>query len=118
MSLLAVSQQRWKLFLFLAVMALGAAVTLLQGFLYAPLGKAPVQQLVLGALAAIVGTLLWACLDLVCPRCRLKLLWHAVAKVGFASWFAWLLTTETCPGCGYSGRPESPAGKGRRRGRR
>lgn len=113
MSLLEHSKQRWKLLLFIVLMALGAGVTLFQGFLYEPLGKELALQLVVGAMVVIIFTFIWACLEITCPSCDHKLFWHAITKAGFGSWFVWLFTKEHCPNCGYPERPARKAAKGR-----
>lgn len=100
-SLLEKSNQRWKVFLFIGLMALGAAVTLLQGLLYTPLGKELTTQLVIGGMVLIAATFFWAGQNIVCPQCKLKLLYYAITKVGLGSWYDWLLTEEKCPDCGY-----------------
>ena len=114
-SLLERSNQRWKIFLFIALMALGAGVTLLQGFLYAPLGRELTLQLVIGGMILLPATFIWACGSIVCPSCAQKLLIYAITKVGLGTWFVWLMTEEQCPKCGYSGRPETSA---KRKGKR
>ena len=103
MSLLERSNQRWKIYLFIALMAVGAGVTLFQGFLYTPLGKELTTQLVVGGMVLIAATFYWAGQNIVCPQCGLKLLYYSITKVGLGSWYVWLLSEEKCPDCGYSG---------------
>lgn len=115
MSLLERSNQRWKLYLFITLMALGAGVTLFQGFLYEPLGRELTLQLVVGGMLLIIATFVWAGGSIVCPACSQKLLFYALFKVGFGTWFVWLLSEEQCPKCGFTGRPAAKAKvKGRR----
>lgn len=110
MSLIERSKQRWKIYLFLVLMALGAGVTLLQGLLYKPLGRELTLQLVVGGMLLIIATFVWAWQSIVCPGCGRKLLAYAITKVGLGTWFVWLLSEEQCPQCGYSGRPATSAG--------
>jgi hypothetical protein len=110
-SLLKCSGQRWKIFLFITLMGLGAVVTLFQGFLYGPLGQDLTVRLVVGAMFLIITTFVWAGQSIVCPQCHLKLLYHAIIKVGFASWYVWLLTAEQCPKCRYSGQTIPTTGR-------
>ncbi len=48
-----------------------------------------------------VGAFACLCAAIRCPRCRYKVLWHAVAKVGVAGWLVFLVKSETCPRCRY-----------------
>jgi DNA-directed RNA polymerase subunit RPC12/RpoP len=95
-------------------MAIGAGVTLFQGFLYDPLGKELTTQLVVGGMVLIAATFYWAGQNIVCPQCKLKLLYYSITKVGLGTWYVWLLSEEKCPECGYSGQP-TPESKGRRK---
>lgn len=110
MSLLERSKQRWKISLFIGLMALGAVVTLFQGFLYEPLGQDLTVKLVVGAMFLIIVTFVWAGQSIVCPKCELKLLYYAITKVGLGTWYVWLLTEEECPKCRYSGQSNPGAG--------
>ena len=111
MSLLENSKQRWKVFLFIGLMALGAGVTLFQSFLYTPLGKELTTQLAVGAMVLIAATFYWAGQNIVCPQCKLKLLYYAITKVGLGTWYDWLLNEEKCPDCGYTGKATPEVGK-------
>jgi DNA-directed RNA polymerase subunit RPC12/RpoP len=53
-----------------------------------------------GALVALVGGA-WLALAIRCPKCRLKLFWHAVTKKGLNEWSPWLHDVKVCPQCGY-----------------
>lgn len=103
MGLIERSKQRWKVNLFITLMAVGAGITLFQGFLYDPLGKELTTQMAVGAMVLIVGTFLWAGQNIVCPHCGLRLLYYSITKVGLGTWFVWLLTEEKCPSCGFDG---------------
>lgn len=109
MSLIERSKQRWKISLFIALLGVGAGVTLFQGFLYTPLGKELTTQLVVGGMVLIAATFYWAGQNIVCPQCGLKLLYYAITKVGLGTWYVWLLSEEKCPDCGYSGHAPSAA---------
>lgn len=111
MSLLERSKQRWKIYLFIALMAVGAGVTLFQGFFYTPLGKELTTQLVVGGMVLIAATFYWAGQNIICPQCRLKLLYYAITKVGLGTWYIWLISEEKCPDCGYTGHAAPAAGK-------
>jgi len=103
LSLLERSNQRWKIHLFIGLMAIGAGVTLFQGFLYTPLGKDLTMQLAVAGMVLIAVTFYWAGQNIVCPQCHLKLLYYAITKVGLGTWYVWLLNEEKCPKCGYFG---------------
>lgn len=103
MSLLEHSQQRWKIKVFIGLMALGAGVTLFQSFLYDPLGKELAVKVAIGGMVLIVATFLWAGHNIVCPRCGLRLLYYSITKVGLGTWYEWLVSEEKCPQCGYPG---------------
>lgn len=119
MSLLERSNQRWKISLFIVLMGLGAVMTLFQGFFYEPLGQELTIQLVVGAMVLIIITFIWAGQNIVCPKCGLKLLYYAIIKVGFGTWYIWLLTEEQCPKCHFSGQPDATVGsRGKSPGRR
>ena len=79
----------------------GSAATLLQGFLYGPLGKEVAMQIAVAGMVLVVASFVWAGLAIRCPKCDLKIFFHALTKEGFFSWFAWLLQTESCPKCGH-----------------
>lgn len=111
MSLLERSKQRWKIYLFITLMGIGAGITLLQGFLYEPLGKELTTQLVVGAMVLIAATFYWAGQNIVCPQCGLRLLYYSITKVGLGSWYIWLLNEEKCPDCGFDGHTIPPSGK-------
>lgn len=119
MTLLQRTSQVWKIYLFMALLLLGSALSLLQGFLYEALGKELAMQVGFGGVALIVGGFFWAWQDVTCPQCRLKLFSHAFRHHGFLRWFAWLLQTESCPKCGHGETPRSSAprkkGKGLKR---
>lgn len=108
MTLLEQTGQGWKVWVFGVLLVLGSAATLLQGFLYAPLGRELAMQVAVAGMGMVVGAFVWAALGIRCPQCALKLFYHALRKQGFFSWFAWLLQAESCPGCGYGAAPRPP----------
>lgn len=101
MTLLERTGQRWKIHLFVGLFLAGCAVTLLQGFLYAPLGRELTMQIAIAGVGLIIGSFIWSAQSVTCPECRLKLFVHAFRHQGFFAWFSWLLLLERCPGCGY-----------------
>ena len=103
MTLLQRTNQSWKVWLFVALLLVGCAATLLQGFLYKPLGKELAIQIAVGGVGLLIGAFLWAGGAVRCPQCELKLLIHAITKEGFFTWFSWLLGVESCPQCGHGG---------------
>jgi hypothetical protein len=107
-----VSDQRWKIYLFVALLFVGSTVTLLQGFLYEPLGRERAMQVAIAGMLLVVGAFVWAASAIRCPQCQLKLFVHAIRKEGFFAWFAWLLQAEHCPQCGH---PPAPPSAGPRR---
>jgi predicted RNA-binding Zn-ribbon protein involved in translation (DUF1610 family) len=110
-SLLERSKQRWKIYLFITLMGIGAGITLLQGFLYDPLGKELTTQLAVGAMVIIVVTFIWAGQNIVCPHCGLRLLYYSITRVGLGTWYVWLLSEEKCPKCGFDGYSVPKAAK-------
>jgi hypothetical protein len=116
MSLLQRSNQQWKVWLFAALLVLGSAACLFQGFLYEPLGREAAMQIAVGGMGLVIGSFLWAGGAVKCPKCELKIFWHAIKKEGFLSWFAWLLQVESCPQCGYNDAPRTLAPKRKAKG--
>jgi hypothetical protein len=109
-SLLQRSNQEWKVWLFVVMLILGSATTLFQGFLYEPLGKEMAIRIAVAGMGLIVVGFVWTGIAVKCPKCQLKIFWHAITKEGFFSWFSWLLQVEACPHCGYnkSSPPTAP----------
>lgn len=100
MSLLKRTNQLWKLYLFVAIMAVGAGTTLFQSLLYRFLDKELITYLVIGGMLLMVGVFAWAFSSITCPNCRLKLFWHSISEEGLGKWFIWLINLEKCPQCG------------------
>lgn len=116
MSLMQRTAQRWKLYLFISAMGVGATVTLLQVFLGDLLEKDVITALVIGGMVLVIATFAWACTTIICPHCQEKLLWYSIVKVGLGTWFNWLTELEHCPACGSrDGTPPSPAKRGKGR---
>lgn len=109
MSLLQQSNQLWKVWLFGVMLILGCAATMLQGFLYEPLGRELAMQVAFAGMGLVIGAFFWAGVAILCPKCRLKLAWHAFREHGFFSWFAWLLQADSCPKCDYNAAPRKSA---------
>ena len=95
-----ISSQSWKLWLGFGVLAIAGV------FLFVPLQ----QSLVIEGFAwptKLLGTgigliaFLWLTLAVVCPRCKLRLFWHAVSTKHTSNWLGWLLDASSCPRCGY-----------------
>jgi len=112
-TLLQRTDQAWKLYLFMALFVLGCAATLLQGFFYASLGKELAMQVGIGGIFLIIGSFIWAGQNVTCPKCQVKLLYHAFRHHGFFRWLSWLIEQEVCPKCGYGEvpRPTGPRKK-------
>jgi len=108
-TLLQRTDQAWKLYLFMALFVLGCAATLLQGFFYASLGKELAMQVGIGGIFLIIGSFVWAGQNVTCPKCQVKLLYHAFRHHGFFRWLSWLIEQESCPKCGHGEAPR-PAG--------
>ena len=108
MTLLERTGQNWKVYLFIGLFVLGCAASLLQGFFYASLGKDLAIQIALGGVFLIVGSFVWAGQNVTCPKCQLKLFYHAFRHQKFLHWFAWLLQLEACPKCGPAAEPRRP----------
>ncbi|HXQ39584.1 MAG TPA: hypothetical protein VN843_36635 [Anaerolineales bacterium] len=94
------SGQLWKFYLF----ALGLP---LAGFVSFTVGLNGIGQhnvnlaiffILFGLSLSLLGFVI-AVLSVRCPKCRTRLLWHAVTKQSFETWFSWLMTSETCPVC-------------------
>jgi hypothetical protein len=106
-SLLQRTNQLWKIYVFGGALALGCAATLLQGFLYEPLGKELAMKIGVAGMALIIGSFFWAGLNIRCPQCQLKIFYYALKHKGFLAWFAWLLQEEDCPQCGPAEAPRT-----------
>lgn len=113
MTLLERTDQNWKIYLFMGLFVLGSLATLLQGFLYEPLGKELAMQIAMGGIFLVVGSFIWTGQNVTCPQCALKLFYHAFRFHGFFRWFAWLLEQESCPKCGY-GTAQRSTGPGKK----
>jgi hypothetical protein len=111
-SLLQRTNQLWKIYVFVGALVLGCAATLLQGFLYEPLGKEVAIKIAVAGMALIIGTFLWTGHSIRCPKCQRKIFYYALTQKGFFNWFAWLLQQEHCPQCGQA---EAPRTASRRR---
>lgn len=116
MSLLERSGQVWKIWLFGAMLVLGSAASLLQGFMVEPLGREMAMRAAVAGMGLVAGSFLWAGFAVRCPKCDLKLFWHALRKEGFFSWFAWLLQVEDCPHCGHAAAPRTTAPRRKAKG--
>ena len=119
MSLLRRTDQTWKLNLFVACLALGVGITLFQWMLTEPLGEELTVKIVVGVLFLVIMRVACACLFIVCPRCNLRLIPHALRTAGLGGWFNWVRDVEACPGCGSEdGFSPAPPVVSRRRKRR
>ena len=50
----------------------------------------------------IIGvSLLWAGYAVDCPKCHLRLMFHAMSKESASGWLGWVLLCSKCPRCGY-----------------
>ena len=107
MSLLQRSNQLWKIYVFGGALVLGCAATLLQGFLYEPLGKEVAMKIAVAGMALVIGSFIWTGLNIRCPKCQLKIFFYALKHKGFLAWFSWLLQAEECPQCGQVEAPRT-----------
>lgn len=111
MSILKQTNQLWKLYVFIVLMALGAGITLFQSFLSRVLVQESITFLVIGGMLLVIAVFAWAYTSITCPNCRVKLFWYSITKVGLGTWFTWLLNLEKCPQCGSSDGLPPPVGK-------
>ncbi len=118
MTLLQRTGQSWKIYTFMALLFTGSAMSLLQGFLYAPLGKELAMKIAIAGMGLVVISFVWTGVAIRCPNCQLKLFVHAIRKEGFLRWFSWLLQVESCPGCGHGTAPRPPAARRKGKGLR
>jgi hypothetical protein len=79
------TNQLWKLNVFVALMALGAGITLFQSFLYRVMEKETVTYLVIGGMLLVIGVFAWTYSSITCPDCKLKLLWYSISKEGLGT---------------------------------
>lgn len=77
-----------------------ALVGEVQGW-WGPMDPGPRTLLILGANMINVGAFAGMMLSIRCPRCQLKVLWHAMRTQPALGWLAWLNGLEACPSCGY-----------------
>ena len=113
MAILERTNQLWKLYTFVALMAVGAGITLFQGFLYKVLEKDAITALVIGAMVLVIAVFAWANSSIICPDCKLKLLWYSISNEGLGKWFTWLINLEKCPQCETRNAPGKKTGKSR-----
>jgi len=111
MTLLKRTNQLWKLYAFVVLMALGAGITLFQSFLYRFLEKEAITSLVIGGMLLVTGVFAWAYASITCPNCTLKLFWYSITKEGLGTWFTWLINLEKCPQCEKRNKPPAPGNK-------
>lgn len=116
MNLLQRTDQAWKVWLFVVMLVLGGAASLLQGFLYDALGKERAIQLAFAGIGLIIGSFIFAGFSIACPKCGLKLFPHAFRTQGFFTWFSWILQQESCPRCNHPEVPRPVAAKRKAKG--
>ena len=56
---------------------------------------------VLIGFVVVAVSLLWAGFAVNCPKCHLKLIFHAMTKESASGWLGWVLLCSKCPRCGY-----------------
>jgi len=115
-NLLQRTGQAWKVWLFCVMLVLGGTASLLQGFLYEPLGKQMATQIAVAGMGLVVGSFIFAWRSVLCPKCELKLFSYAFKHQNFFSWFSWLLQQESCPCCGYPDTPRPGSVKRKTKG--
>lgn len=102
MSWISATGQRWKLYVFIALILLTFAC--LFG-LFASIGSGPDDPTVLfavgmGLTAALAH--LWVALSIRCASCQRRVGWFVIMSGG-KEWLAQLWRGESCPACGDSG---------------
>lgn len=98
--------QLWKLLLTLGGVLLGGTVILTQAFIQNIAGQDLTLRLVLLATLVTLVAFGGAAHLLRCPRCGLKLFWHAASTFDYTSWFSRFLAMTECPRCQF--RRETP----------
>ncbi|MCM2263747.1 MAG: hypothetical protein NDI73_00990 [Desulfuromonadales bacterium] len=116
MNLLQRTNQAWKAWVFVAMLTVGGIVSLLQGFLYASLGKELAIPIAVVGIGLVIGSFIFAGFSIVCPKCELKLFIHAFRERGFLSWFSWIVEQESCPRCGHPEKPRTVGAKRKTKG--
>lgn len=49
------------------------------------------MQIAIGGMVLLAGSFVWTGMSIVCPKCQLKLFFHALRNKGFFVWFSCLL---------------------------
>jgi DNA-directed RNA polymerase subunit RPC12/RpoP len=101
--------QTWKFVVPIALATLSGAAIPFQFSIARMMGTDAVYISLL-SVAICLPTFLLAFSWVRCPRCSLKVIWHAVSKKDHREWFKWLMTIERCPECGYEGEARSSIG--------
>jgi len=102
LSWIAATGQKWKLYVYVTLMALTFA--LLFG-VFASIGRGPDDPTVLFAVAAFLMAALahlWIALSIRCRRCERRVGWLALMGSG-KEWLVQLWRGESCPVCGDAG---------------
>lgn len=92
--------QRWKLWIWGAMLALSGLGALAPDRLAPVLGVVPALMALMADALAVIA-LAGAAVSIRCPRCGLSLVWHGLTKKSAGAWLSWLLDVDTCPQCGY-----------------
>jgi len=85
------------------------------------MAKDAITWLVIGGMLLVTGVFAWAYSSIICPDCKLKLLWYSITKVGLGTWFNWLVNLENCPQCEKLNglpKPDNKRGRGKAKGLR
>lgn len=99
-SLLNNSGQGWKIKLSLVLGILGG---IFMAYAFVRLGDVDPRRFGIAMLAGvsiIFASSVWACLAIVCPKCKTRLMWKAIREQPGGKWYLWLLTLKKCPVCG------------------
>jgi hypothetical protein len=94
--------QTWKVVFGWTVIAAGLAI--IYGCLNGWFGSQSSETfalVVLCANLANVGAFVWMVQSIRCPRCRLRLFWHALSSKEHPSGLRWFSSFEECPSCRY-----------------
>ena len=95
------SGQKWKLWLFYALIAVALALLALAFWTsHAPFLRAACA---IGLTVAGGGALVWLCASVRCAVCETKVVWFVVQHAPAGEWLNKLETLDACPSCGDPG---------------
>jgi hypothetical protein len=101
MSFIKASKQIWKIVISMTPIAICGLIVIFQSYLYEPIGEDLTMSIVLSSTILGMVFFIWGCLFIRCPKCKLRLFWHAVTKQDSGVWVTWLFSFVECPRCQY-----------------